>query len=219
MKKLLISIAVLTFSASPAFAGNGPDRVVELFTSQGCSSCPPANEFVASISDHTDILALTYGVTYWDYLGWKDTFAKPEFTKRQRAYGKAFDAANVYTPQIVLNGSSHSSRYSTRDVNSMTLHADRPEAKLSLMDGQLNFAMPDADKYKVLIVGYMPGEQSVPVARGENRGRTLDLANVVTEITPIDADETVLAKDGLHYAALVHDPKTARIVTAAIYTP
>jgi len=218
MKKLFTSIAVLALSTSSAFAADGPERVVELFTSQGCSSCPPANNFVASIADDPDILALTYGVTYWDYLGWKDTFAKPEFTKRQREYGKAFDAANVYTPQIVLNGSTHSSRYSERDVKSIEFSGDRPDAKLVLDDGKLNFSMRNASDYKILIVGYMPGEQSVPVKRGENGGRTLALANVVTDIMPLeDIGDGMRPKAGMNYAALVHDPKTARIVTAAVY--
>src|SRR6185437_7432351 len=80
--------------------------VVELFTSQGCSSCPPANASLAAISNRPDVLALSFGVTYWDYLGWKDTFAKPEFTQRQVSYERGLGHDGPFTPQIVVNGSS-----------------------------------------------------------------------------------------------------------------
>src|SRR5690349_1777040 len=78
--------------------------VVELFTSQGCSSCPPANANLAAIADRPDALALSFGVTYWDYIGWKDTFAKAEFTNRQYAYEHTLHRATAYTPQMVVNG-------------------------------------------------------------------------------------------------------------------
>ena len=105
-----------------------PTHVVELFTSQGCSSCPKANRFVTKIADNPDTLVLSYGVTYWDYLGWKDTFGDPEFTQRQRDYRDAFGAANIYTPQIILGGSAHSPRYTKDDVADMRL----PENKIDL---------------------------------------------------------------------------------------
>ena len=90
MKNLLIIPLALLMSSS-VFAAESmqPISVVELFTSQGCSSCPPANNFVAKLAEDNEKLVLSYGVTYWDYLGWKDTFGDPEFTKRQRDYGKA----------------------------------------------------------------------------------------------------------------------------------
>ena len=81
-----------------------PVQVVELFTSQGCSSCPPADRAVAQLSARPDILALSFGVTYWDDLGWKDTFAQPAFTDRQWAYAKGLRHSNVATPQVVVNG-------------------------------------------------------------------------------------------------------------------
>src|SRR6185369_12613330 len=78
--------------------------VVELFQSQGCSSCPPANANVNAISDRGDVLALSFAVTYWDQLGWRDTFAKPQYTARQYAYAHGLHLGNVYTPQVVVNG-------------------------------------------------------------------------------------------------------------------
>src|SRR5215470_7543302 len=93
-------------SPGPGHAAEKGPIVVELFTSQGCSSCPPANANLATIADRPDVLALSFGVTYWDYLGWKDSFAKPEFTSRQYAYEHTLHRATAYTPQMVVNGGS-----------------------------------------------------------------------------------------------------------------
>ncbi len=201
-----------------------PASVVELFTSQGCSSCPPANKFAAALSQDEDKLVLSYGVTYWDYLGWKDTFGDPEFTIRQRTYGKAFKEQNIYTPQLVLNGASHSSRYSRSDVESMVLPETKAAAKIVLSEGKLVVKSKANENSKLVIVSYMPGIQSVDVKRGENRGRQLELANVVTKVMPAQWSGEVLkteieAKDGQAYAALFHDPQTAEITTAAVYYP
>ena len=225
MKKLFL-IPVALFLSSSAFAADSsqPVSVVELFTSQGCSSCPPANKFVGKLAEDGDKLVLSYGVTYWDYLGWKDTFGDPEFTQRQRDYGKALGAANVYTPQIVLNGSAHSPRYSRKDVESMPLPANIPQASIASGEtGLIVTADADADA-KLVIVAYTPGEQAVPVRRGENGGRTLKVSNVVTDVTPVywnggTARTDIKPQDGLAYAALFHDFKTAKIVTAAVYLP
>ena len=127
MKHFIIPLAALvSVSFAPSILAEEadasaiqPTHVVELFTSQGCSSCPPANEFVTKLSTDPSTLVLSYGVTYWDYLGWEDTFGDPEFTRRQRDYRDAFDASNIYTPQIVLGGSAHSPRYSKKDVAGM----------------------------------------------------------------------------------------------------
>ena len=224
--KNLVLLPVMLLMTTSAFASETiqPVSVVELFTSQGCSSCPPANRFVGELAEDTEKLVLSYGVTYWDYLGWKDTFGDPEFTQRQRDYGKALGVANVYTPQIVLNGSAHSPRYSREDVETMPLPETKPDAAVSLGEGGLVVtAEADADA-KLVIVSFMPGEQSVPVKRGENGGRTLKISNVVTDVTPIHwAGGTVKTKikpeEGQAYAALFHDFKSAKIVTAAIYYP
>jgi len=223
--KIFLAAALLSASAlftASAFAGElkaeAPSSVLELFTSQGCSSCPPANNFVTRLADEPRLLSLTYGVHYWDYLGWKDTFASPEFTKRQRAYGAAFDTGNVYTPQIVLNGAAHSPRYSKKDVASMQLKPNRPKLTLSETDGELTYSFDEPSNYQVVVVAYTGGTQEVPVKRGENGGRTLTLSNVVTDVFPVAGGNTdVEIKSGTNYAVLVHDPKTAKIVTAAVY--
>jgi len=95
-----LSIAGAAMAQAPA----APMQVVELFTSQGCSSCPPADLAVAAISARPDIVALSFGVTYWDDLGWKDTFAQKKFTDRQWDYAKGLRHDNVATPQVVING-------------------------------------------------------------------------------------------------------------------
>ncbi len=89
----------------PAIAADATHpTVVELFQSQGCSSCPPANANVIALSDRPDLLTLSFGVTYWDQLGWKDTFASPQFTARQRDYARALHHTEVFTPQVIVNG-------------------------------------------------------------------------------------------------------------------
>jgi len=201
-----------------------PTSVIELFTSQGCSSCPPANKFAAKLAEDDDKLVLTYGVTYWDYLGWKDTFGDVEFTERQREYGKALGTQNIYTPQLVLNGSAHSPRYSRKDVETMPLSKSKPQAEITVSGGNLVIRSAADMDAKLVIVSYMPGVQSVNVHRGENGGRTLKLANVVTDVMPAEWDGQLLktdikAENGQAYAALFHDPKSAKITTAAVYAP
>jgi len=225
MKQFLI-LSLALFMSSSAFASesNQPVSVVELFTSQGCSSCPPANNFVANLVEDDEKLVLSYGVTYWDYLGWKDTFGDPEFTQRQRDYGKALGVPNVYTPQIVLNGSAHSPRYSRKDVDTMLLPETKPRAALTLAENGLVVTAEANADVKLVIVRFTPGEQLVPVNRGENGGRTLKISNVVTDVEPVywngeTAKTKIMPKEGQAYAALFHDFKTAKIVTAAVYYP
>ena len=167
-------------------------------------------------------------MTYWDYLGWKDTFADPKFTDRQRKYGKALKISNVYTPQLVLNGTQHSARYKSSDVDRIILKSDRPDVNLTQKGENLVLELdPDMDvnDYRVVIVSYKPGDHEVDVARGENRGRTLKLANVVTDIQPLKLTEGLDTKTQItpqkeyNYAALVHDADTAKIVAASVYTP
>ena len=189
-----------------------PSVVFELFTSQGCSSCPPANRQIAEVADtDPDALALSYGVTYWDYLGWKDTFASPEFTDRQRAYVSALGGRNAYTPQIVRNGADHNSRLpelstlTTSLPASVTLHGDggRLEAE---------------GRGRAVLVTYTPGRQSVPVARGENGGRTLELANVVTGVKEVELPHAFAPEPGRAYALLQHGPGLA-LTSAANWMP
>ena len=228
MKRLLLPAALL-LSAATAQAGElrHPERVVELFTSQGCSSCPPANRFVARLAeDDAGALALSYGVTYWDYLGWKDTFGDPAFTERQRGYRDALDA-RMYTPQIVVNGTDHAPRWKRRTLAAHSLGdggilATKGAGGFGDGGPQLTVTGGIAPGAVLAVVRYRPGTQDVAVRRGENGGRTLSLANVVTGIDMLEwTGEPVSLRPGTGEAValLVHDPETAAIVAALDYTP
>ncbi|HEX4270012.1 MAG TPA: DUF1223 domain-containing protein, partial [Rhizomicrobium sp.] len=104
LRNIAGGVTALFLAALPAWAADKPLTVVELFQSQGCSDCPPANANVMALSSRRDLLTLSFGVTYWDYLGWKDTFASPQYTARQWDYAHAFHHSEVYTPQVVVNG-------------------------------------------------------------------------------------------------------------------
>jgi hypothetical protein len=212
--------------AGPALAES--PIVVELFTSQGCSSCPPANANLATISDRPDVLALSFGVTYWDYLGWKDSFARPEFTNRQYAYVQALHRATAYTPQMVVNGSMELIGNSLDEIDRKIAAArnDVPTAvpNITLDSGKVMIGTGSApeDAADVWLVHYDPNIVQVPVARGENGGRTLPHKNVVHDLTRLGGwtGEAVSfdlppAGDGLKTAILVQSAYTGPILAAA----
>jgi len=187
-----------------------PSEVYELFTSQGCSSCPPANAQIDKLAQKDGLLALSYGVTYWDYLGWKDTFAKPEFTERQHAYVKALGGRNAYTPQIILNGSTHNSRVRGLAPGGELLD----QVSLAEVDDQLNAE----GEGQALLVSFLPGRQNVPVARGENGGRTVSVTNVVTDVELVSLPYSFAPEEGQAYAVLKHGSDLA-VTSAAAWLP
>lgn len=220
-KTLPLALLAVAFAASAHATDVKPTHVVELFTSQGCSSCPPANKFVGDLADDSHMLVLSYGVTYWDYLGWKDTFGSPEFTQRQRDYRDAFGASNIYTPQIVLAGSAHSPRYSKSDVMSLPLTGEGVGLSVTQEAASSCFNVETSANVIATVVTYMPGEQSVDVKRGENGGRVLALTNIVTDVQDWDvasgqSEICFTPKSDQAYAALIHDATTARILDAAV---
>jgi hypothetical protein len=167
--------------------------VVELFTSQGCSSCPPADAFLHELSQRDDVIPLALHVDYWDYIGWKDSFAQPAFTQRQKAYAKAAGRRSVYTPQMIVSGQDHVVGTHEEDANSLiSRHAAAPTGvRVALeraADGQLvirgEAGQGVAGPLVVHLVRYLPS-QRVEITRGENAGRLMDYANVVTEWTTI----------------------------------
>ncbi len=168
-----------------------PIAVVEMFTSQGCSSCPPADKVVAAYAKDNNVLALSMHVDYWNYLGWKDTFSKPEFTKRQQNYAVSFARRGVYTPQAVVNGRNHVvgsygaeitdliKRYKTSNRGldvpiTASVNGDTVNIKTSAQAG-------DATLYIV----YFDKKRNVKIKRGENSGKTITYHNVVRNIATL----------------------------------
>ncbi|MFP4239449.1 DUF1223 domain-containing protein [Rhodosalinus sp.] len=161
--------------------------VVELFTSQGCSACPPADELLADLAEREGVIALALHVDYWDYIGWKDSFAQPRFTQRQKAYARANHDRSVFTPQIIVGGQDRvMGAKAMKVMDLIAAHAQTPQpVSLSLVrdEGRLTVAlsaeraMGPAD---VQLVRYRPSS-NVHIKRGENAGRTFDYANVVTD--------------------------------------
>lgn len=162
--------------------------VVELFTSQGCSSCPPADAYLAELAKRDDVIALSLHVDYWDYIGWKDSFASPHFTARQKAYARVAQERSVYTPQMVVNGRERVVGNHPRDVGLLIRqHGAQPDViDLNLTragDTVMIKAKPlqrIAGPVMVQLVQFAPMEK-VRIKRGENAGRVIEYANVVTD--------------------------------------
>jgi len=181
----LVVAAGLGAAPVPAVAGEAALKVVELFTSQGCSSCPPADALLADLADRDDILALSFHVDYWDYIGWKDPFSSPLYTQRQRVYRQVFGKRYVYTPQMVVNGSFEMTG-SDRAGVLKRIAAEAPPAQVGLAmrddgAGKVTVSVAqaaDADPATVWLVVY-DNEHLTAVKRGENQGRTIRNRNVV----------------------------------------
>lgn len=165
--------------------------VVELFTSQGCSSCPPADATLKTFIERDDVLALAYHVDYWDYLGWKDTLASPDNTARQYAYRKTFAARTVYTPQAVVNGQEHLNGGNRAGIEAhlvnyagsgdglivpITLSTKGDRIHVAVGEG----AVSDSKEAKLVLI-YYKDKTTVDITRGENRGREMSYANTVTD--------------------------------------
>ena len=196
--------------------------VVELFTSQGCSSCPPANASLAAISRRPDVLALSFGVVYWDYLGWKDTFAKREFTERQISYERGLGRSGPFTPQIVVNGATDTVGNELSAVQSLVDSARLAGPAISLAGDAVSVgASTVAGAADVWLVRYDPRTIDVPVTRGENEGAALPHKNVVRELTHLGTwsgraatYRISPAARGLSTAILVQKPNGGAIIAA-----
>ena len=160
--------------------------VVELFQSQGCSSCPPANANVNALSERADVLALSYAVTYWDSLGWKDTFAKETFTDRQWEYAHALRHESVFTPQVVINGRVDGVGTEHGEIEALMRRGERaagPTVAISGDSVEIGASEASARPADVWLVRYDPRTLEVSIRRGENAGKTLPHKNIVREIT------------------------------------
>ena len=187
MIRSIVLASVFVGVAAPTFAADAAHpTLVELFQSQGCSSCPPANANVIALSGRPDILALSFQVTYWDQLGWKDTFASPRYTARQWDYARALRHDNVWTPQVVINGRTDVVGVRPGEIEEAMARADRGAAgpRIDIVGGRVTIAGPaPATPAQVWLVRYDPNVVQVPIRRGENGGRTLPHKNVVRSLT------------------------------------
>jgi len=160
--------------------------VVELFQSQGCSSCSTANDNVISLTGDSDKLVLTYEVTYWDYLGWPDTFGSKEWDQRQRDYSSAFKNRSVYTPQVIVNGVANGVGSRQSELKSIiqdgSSSPNASAANVSVVDGKVTVSGPTGIRAIVQLVRYDPRNHDVAIQRGENRGRNLPHKNVVRDL-------------------------------------
>ncbi|WP_245965186.1 DUF1223 domain-containing protein [Paenirhodobacter hankyongi] len=178
-----MSLMARTVTPEPS---RGP-VVVELFTSQGCSACPPADELLAKIADRPDVIALSLHVDYWDYLGWEDPFAQPAFTARQKAYARAARSRTIFTPQMIIEGEQSLVAPSEAELEQMIAREyETPDAvALSVSGSKGNYQIelradpPLPQNAVVQIVRFAP-QARVEILRGENAGMVLDYANVVT---------------------------------------
>jgi hypothetical protein len=182
----LAGAAAIGWAALPAASARdaGP-VVVELFQSQGCSSCPPAQANINAIADRPDVLALSFGVTYWDQLGWKDSFASAAFTDRQWDYARRNGRTNVATPQVWVNGRTTIVGSNRAQLDAAIAGAGRAKGSvLALQKGRLAIAAGQAPVggADIWLVRYDPRTIQVAIRAGENNGRTLPHRDVVREL-------------------------------------
>jgi len=173
-----------------------PRAVVELFTSQGCSSCPPADQIIGELAKDPSVIALSLPIDYWDYLGWKDTLADSRFSERQKAYSHMRGEREVYTPQVVVNGSTHvigSDRAGIESAIDDTKKADgvmSVPVSMTLAGKQINISVAASSKGPATGHGEVwicSISKAVPITigRGENRGREITYHNVVRNLLKV----------------------------------
>ncbi|KIC08300.1 hypothetical protein RA19_20210 [Leisingera sp. ANG-M1] len=229
--KLLATIAIALGLAAPVYGQSTAEPVVvELYTSQGCSSCPPADALLHKLAERDDVLPLALHVDYWDYIGWKDEFARPSHTKRQKGYAHAGGRRMIYTPQMVIMGQDDVVGADAMEVaDAIAKHKDQPRpvsldverrGEELVIRLQPRVQMPDS-KLVVQLVRYTP-QQTVSIKRGELAGRTLSYANVVEDWTIAaewdgagDLEISVPAPGSQPAAVLVQEAPFGRIVAAA----
>lgn len=181
----MIALSLMTIPLAYAYAQ--PRAVLELFTSQGCDSCPPADKLAGELSKDPTLITLSLAVDYWDYIGWKDTLALPGHGARQRAYSRARGDRNVFTPQVVVNGAAQAMGANKADIDRAIAQSHNQSTVLSV---PMTLAVADGKVTATAAAG-KPGERGevwlcpvmrtvpVEVTRGENKGKTLTYHNVV----------------------------------------
>lgn len=201
------------FHGQAATAQNSP-VVIELYTSQGCSSCPPADALLTELGTRSDVIAMAFHVDYWDYLGWKDDFASPEFTRRQKAYAHSGHRRTVFTPELVIQGRDSVVGHKRDKILAAIafnaavspralLVAQSSSGTLTLSIRPNGAAAPQAD---VILVRYLP-DTEVMINRGENAGRTVHYSHIVGSVTRLGtwdgATEQTLQVENINSPAAV----------------
>ncbi len=228
-----LALGAAAMVARPAFAAAKRPVIVELFTSQGCSSCPPADAYFKVLKEQPDVVALSYHVDYWDYLGWRDTLGSPECSQRQYDYAKSRGDKNVYTPQTIINGGKHFVG-SQRVRVSGGIDAARSEDATDWVDLEMtdnstdvSITIPAGNPMKeatLWLLAFAPAV-STEIKKGENAGSTIDYYNVVRKLVPAgmwhgEAAKIVLPKGSVvpetckGWVALLQEGKVGRVIGA-----
>lgn len=208
--------------------------VVELFTAQGCAGCPEANARFEAVAAEPGVIALTWAVDYWDYLGWQDTFARPEFAQRQRAYRRPLRLRDVSTPQVVIDGrrevvGAAAGALQTAIDEEAAHRVFPPEIEFRAAGDRVGVGSGPASEggAEVLAVYYKPGPQTVVIASGDNRGRTVRHMNVVRSVRVL-GDWTgrprlyalpAAREQGQAVAVLIQAKADRRILNGAVSPP
>ncbi len=225
MHRRAFTLGAVALVAAPALRA-APARLVvaELFTSQGCSSCPPADALLTELADGApEVLPLAFHVTYWDRLGWRDPFSLQAATERQRQYSALWHADEIYTPQLVVNGRSGvvgSDRSAVRDALAAAAGVPALPIRLRRDGSDAVIDMPQGTgAASILLVGYDARHRTM-IGRGENGGRTLTESNIVRGFDTVghwDGSGAQLRRplpQGERWAVLLQSP-TGEIVGAA----
>ncbi|MBZ0129601.1 MAG: DUF1223 domain-containing protein [Rhodobacteraceae bacterium] len=192
MRVFLLGLMLMLVQTATSALADDRRIVVELFTSQGCSSCPKADRFITELAGRDDVIALALHVEYWDYLGWKDEFASEVHSLRQRGYAAAAHSRTIYTPQFIVQGgiinpeSFRDGAFAGEVKRLVRLHAGRPEPvrlEVERSGGMLAITVTAGDDAVgpavIHVVRYMP-EQTIRIRGGENAGREITYSNIVT---------------------------------------
>lgn len=222
-KAALLSLILLAW---PMGAAAKTPVLVELFTAQGCGSCADANLYLAKLADRPGVLALTFSVDYWDYLGWTDTFAKPEYSERQKAYVTRLKLREPYTPQVVVDGRQEIQGLKTADVDRLVRAAaaqphDPPDIRfVGARRVDVGSGRVPKGGAEIWLIRYNPREVEVVVKAGDNRGETVVQKNVVRQMTrlglwrgrPQAFRLPAPADDGLKTVVVVQQPRGGRVL-------
>ncbi|WP_188374259.1 DUF1223 domain-containing protein [Winogradskyella haliclonae] len=225
MKSTVLTLFIIPFLLGATFQSEDEiilkenPIVLELFTSQGCSSCPPADELLKQVKSD-NVIALSYHVDYWNYIGWKDPFSKEEFTNKQREYGSKFYSSSIYTPQLVVNGREHFvgsnrrklkqkiAQYSKQiSKSNIDLSKVKKEDAIVSFDYKIEGLQSDDNLRVVLVID----ERKTSVKRGENRNRELVNSNIVVAEQKFKIENT-LGKGSIIIPEIVEEKDNLSLV-------